>query len=162
MLAPILNFLGSTGNEKFAQYTQGNAAEAWFGDSALQLDNARNPIIKILDFIANSSLMYFSYRYVKAKRSIKRRSCVTLTNLYIFGDISKQAFLYLEILNRMAGMFQRMWFVPFVIIVSHSRFTKLSLIEKVLWIMMIFLFYDFLKYIFAPDKDMTLFLWNVY
>ena len=41
-----------------------------------------------------------------------RPTFLSFTNMYILGYCGKQAFLYLEILNRMSGLFQRMWFFP--------------------------------------------------
>ena len=185
---PILNILGASGNAKFEQYTQGNAAEAWFGETALQMENARNPIIKVLDFFANSALFYFSCKLYDRKKRIlgyiriirtkhprfyysfnmlmernisKEILIVTLINLYIIGDIAKQAFLYLEILNRLAGMFQRMWFVPFVLVIFSLRFSKLNVVEKLAYCMMLFLFYDYAKYLFAPIEGYTKFLWDI-
>jgi hypothetical protein len=158
-LVPILHFLGST-NSKFSQYTEGNAAEAWFGESAYQLDNKRNPIILIFEIIGNASLFYFSYRFIKIKEVKNGQFIVTLTNLYILGFCSKQAFLYLEILNRMSGLFQQMWFIPLAFVLSSLKWRKLNFLEKVMFFSMIFIFDDYIKYLFFPPNNMTLFLWD--
>ena len=158
-IMPILNLLGSL-NQKFAQYSQGNAAEAWFGTDAFQLENARNPIIQLLEIIGNSSLFYFSYKIINSKESVKDKSILSFTNMYILGCCGKQAFLYLEILNRMSGLFQRMWFIPLTVVLSSIRFSKLSIIEKIMFISMIFVMYDYLKYLFFPNSGMDLFLWD--
>ena len=158
---PILNLFANSGNEKFAHYTAGNAAEAWFGESALQLENARNPLIKFFDLLGNSALFYFSYRYIKYNVTQKGHVLVTLTNLYIIGDIFKQAFLYLEILNRMSTLFQRMWFLPFAIVLYRIKVNKLTSMETLAFGLIFFVLYDFFKYVFAQDVGRTFFLWNI-
>lgn len=158
-LMPILNLLGRM-NQKFAQYTQGNAAEAWFGEEAFQLENARNPLIQLLEIIGNSSLFYFSYKMIKAKETIKEKSILCFTNMYIFGYCGKQAFLYLEILNRISGLFQRMWFIPLCIVLKSVKFFKLSFLEKIMYLSMIFVMYDYLKYLFFPAEGKYMFLWD--
>lgn len=158
-LMPILNLLGSL-TPKFAQYTQGNAAEAWFGTEAFQLENARNPLIQFLEIVGNSSLFYFSYKIIKSKDTVKERSILCFTNMYVLGCCGKQAFLYLEILNRMSGLFQRMWFIPLSIVLRSIRFSKLSFWEKIMYFSMIFVMYDYLKYLFFPNPDMMMFLWD--
>ena len=160
LLQPILNLLSGT-NAKFSHYIEGGAAEAWFGDSALQLDNERNPIIKVLDFIAHSSLFYFAYKTLKRRDLVNRQLMLTMTNIYIMGDIARQAFLYLELLNRMSGMFQRMWIFPFAMVMIYNSFYKLKGIERVAYLFMFFLFYDYAKYLFAPPIGMTKFLWDI-
>lgn len=160
-LNPILNLLNSTNNTKFVQYTSGNAVESWFGASAFQFENERNPVVKVFDLLANAALFYFSWKYIKGTNIKNVQIMVTLTNLYIVGDIARQAFLYLEILNRMSGMFQRMWFLPFVFVVSNIKYYRLNVIERLGYMAMFFIFYDYLKYLFAPNHGMTLFLWDV-
>lgn len=158
-IMPILNLLGGL-NQKFAQYSQGNAAEAWFGTDAFQLENARNPLIQFMEIVGNSSLFYFSYKLIKNKNTVKDKSILSFTNMYILGYCGKQAFLYLEILNRMSGLFQRMWFFPLSVVLTTIRFSKLSLIEKIMYISMIFVMYDYLKYLFFPNPNMDMFLWD--
>ena len=84
-----------------------------------------------------------------------------MTNIYIMGDIARQAFLYLELLNRMSGMFQRMWIFPFAMVMIYNSFYKLKGIERVAYLFMFFLFYDYAKYLFAPPIGMTKFLWDI-
>lgn len=160
-LMPILQFLGST-NSKFAQYTDGNAAEAWFGQSAYQLENERNPIIQMLEVIGNSSLFYFSYKILNLRHTLKQKMVCSLTNLYVLGFCGKQAFVYLEIMSRMSGMLQRMWFLPMAIVLTKIKFSKLKLIEKIMFISMIFVLYEYLKYLFFPDPTKMMFLWDNY
>ena len=152
--------LEGTNNAKFVQYTSGNAAEAWFGENALQLDNERQIIIKFFLFLSNSSLFYFSWKYIKVHKYRHGWMIVILTNLYIMGDMAKQAFIYFELLNRLSGMFQRMWFLPFAIVVSKIKFNTLNYLERCAYFLMFFMFYDYLKYLFAPTKGMTMFLWD--
>lgn len=158
-IMPILNLLGGL-DQKFAQYSQGNAAEAWFGTEAFQLENARNPLIQFMEIVGNSSLFYFSYKLIKNKNTVKDKSILSFTNMYILGYCGKQAFLYLEILNRMSGLFQRMWFIPLSVVLTTIRFSKLSLIEKIMYISMILVMYDYLKYLFFPNPNMDMFLWD--
>lgn len=158
-LMPILNLLGGM-NQKFAQYTQGNAAEAWFGEEAFQLENARNPLILFFEIIGNSSLFYFSYKIIKDRETVKEKSVLCFTNMYILGCCGKQAFLYLEILNRMSGLFQRMWFIPLCLVLKTVKFPKLSFLEKVMYLSMIFVMYDYLKYLFFPSEGKYMFLWD--
>lgn len=160
-LNPLFDILGTSGNTKFAQYTEGNAAEAWFGESALQLDNARNPVIQFFELLANSALFYFSCKSLKANDKTALFLIIALTNLYIIGHIGRQAFLYLEILNRMASMFQRMWFIPLAIVLAKQRFTKLNTFGRLSYLAMFFIFYEYIKYLIAPLPGYTKFLWDI-
>lgn len=160
LLQPILNLLSGT-NAKFSHYIEGNAAESWFGDSALQLENARNPVIKILDFLAHSSLFYLAYKTLNDRNLANKQLVLTMTNIYVIGDIARQAFLYLELLNRMSGMLQRMWIFPFAIVMIYTSFHRLNGIEKMAYLLTFFLFYDYAKYLFSPPLGMTNFLWNI-
>lgn len=160
---PLLVLIGST-NPKFNHYIEGDAAEAWFGENALQLDNARNPIILLLEILANSSLFYFAYKEIRQKagvNDIRIKALITITNLYIIGHITRNAFLYLELINRMASLFQRMWFMPYAFVIMNNKFNKLNFVEKLAYLSMIFLFYDYIKYLFAPRQGMTSFLWDL-
>lgn len=160
LLQPILNLLSGT-NAKFSHYIEGNAAEAWFGDSALQLDNERNPVIKIFDFLAHSSLFYLASKTMKNRDLANKQIVLTMTNIYIIGNIARQAFLYLELLNRMSGMLQRMWIFPFAMVMIYTPFHRLKGIEKIAYLFTFFLFYDYAKYLFAPPIGMTKFLWDI-
>ena len=159
-LQPVLDFLNSLGVEKFSHYTSGSDAEAWFGEEAMQLENARNPIIKVFLFLGNSSLFYFSYKLFKKRDFQHHQFLITITNLYIIGDISRQAFLYLELLNRMSALFQRLWFIPFALVIVHLPYKKLIGWEKLAYVSMFILFYDFIKYVFLQTEDKILFLWD--
>ena len=113
-----------------------------------------------MEIVGNSSLFYFSYKLIKNKNTVKDKSILSFTNMYILGYCGKQAFLYLEILNRMSGLFQRMWFFPLSVVLTTIRFSKLSLIEKIMYISMIFVMYDYLKYLFFPNPNKDMFLWD--
>ena len=113
-----------------------------------------------MEIVGNSSLFYFSYKLIKNKNTVKDKSILSFTNMYILGYCGKQAFLYLEILNRMSGLFQRMWFIPLSVVLTTIRFSKLSLIEKIMYISMILVMYDYLKYLFFPNPNMDMFLWD--
>ena len=158
-LMPVLQLLGGT-NEKFAQYTEGNAAEAWFGESAYQLDNARNPVIQLMEIIGNASLFYFSSKLSYFNLSSTKRNIGVFTNIYIVGECGKQAFVYLEIMSRMSGMLQRMWFIPMTFVLTEIKFMKLKWYEKFMYISMFFIFYDYAKYLLFPEARMTMFLWD--
>ena len=160
LLQPILNLLSGT-NEKFSHYIEGDAAEAWFGNSALQLENARNPVIKVLDFIAHSSVFYFACKVLNNRDLANKQVILSMTNIYIIGDIARQAFLYLELLNRMSGMLQRMWIFPFAMVMVYIPFYSLKGIEKIAYLFTYFLLYDYAKYLFAPPLGMTKFLWDI-
>ena len=159
-LKPILTLLGST-NGKFQYYVNDDYVENWFGESAMQLGNARNPLILFLEIIANSSLFYFSSKYVYKRKTRKDIVLISITNLYIIGYIARNAFLYLELVNRVASLFQRMWFLPCAIIMIRTRYKNLNNIEKLAYVSQVFLLYDYVKYLFAPRPGMTLFLWDM-
>lgn len=159
-LKPILTFLGST-NGKFHNYVNDDYIENWFGEGAMQLGNARNPLILILEIIANASLFYFSYKCIYKNRKKKDIALISITNLYIIGYITRNAFLYFELINRVASLFQRMWFLPCAVIITKVRFNKLNTIEKLAFFSLVFLLYDYVKYLFAPRPGMTLFLWDL-
>lgn len=162
-ISPILYFMGGL-SPKFNHYVAGDASEAWFGESAMQLENARNPIIMFFEIIANSSLFYFSSKLIKNTHGNidrKMKTLVVITNLYIIGYILRNAFLYFELINRMASLLQRMWFLPFAYVIITIRYNKLKLYERFAYFSLFFLFYDYLKYLFAPRSGMTMFLWDM-
>lgn len=155
----VSGFLGalSNVNDKFAHYTAGNAAELWFGESAFQLENKRNPIVLFCEIFGNSSLIYFSYKTIHID---KGRNFEIFANLFILGECGRRAFLYLELLNRMSGLFERMYFIPLSFVLYNIDWKELRTIEKIMYLSMVFVIYDYLKYLLFPNELMTSFLWN--
>lgn len=158
-MMPILNTLGGM-NQKFHDYISGDSAENWFGREAFQMGNARNNLVLLLEIIGNASLFYFSCKVVKNESGSKSKVCVTLTNLYILGVCGKQAFLYLELLNRMSELFRQMWFLPLAMVLSSVKFSKLSSLQKIMYLSMFSVSYTYIKYLLAPQDGMVLFLWD--
>ena len=113
-----------------------------------------------MEIIGNASLFYFSSKLSYFNLNSTKRNIGVFTNIYIVGECGKQAFVYLEIMSRMSGMLQRMWFIPMTFVLTEIKFMKLKWYEKFMYISMFFIFYDYAKYLLFPEARMTMFLWD--
>lgn len=145
-----------TENERLEEYT--NRSEKWFGREGFNAVFIRNPIVQIAELMGNISLFYLGARVIK-ERLWNRLNC-SLYNLYVIGICVKKAFLQLEIMNRMGGVFYNFWCLPLALVLYYYNSMRWKYWEKFLSLFLLFFIYDYLKYLLMRGES-TLFLWDI-
>lgn len=154
-LDSVVQFLGEQ-NSRFAEYA--SDSEKWFSAEGYQDKYSRHFLIKIYETLGNLSLFYLSARVIREKCNKVWSIC--LTNLYVIGTIFRQAFMNLELLNRMGGNLMLFWFVPLSLIIYYRTEMHYNVIDKICLFLLSFWSYDYLRLMFMRG-NMTLFLWDV-
>ena len=155
LLSVPLQMLASA-NDKMAAYA-GNA-DNWFSSSGFNSIYVRNPLVLVLEVWGCSSLFYFG------KKALDNFDpsplSYTLYNLFVVGYVFQGIFRQLELLNRMCFAISRFWFVPLAIVLYYRSYVVNKWYEKLLFVGMIFWFYEYAKFIIYR-REPTLFLWDI-
>ena len=155
LLSVPLQMLASA-NDKMAAYA-GNA-DNWFSSSGFNSIYVRNPLVLVLEVWGCSSLFYFGK---KALDNLDPSPLsYTLYNLFVVGYVFQGIFRQLELLNRMCFAISRFWFVPLAIVLYYRSYVVNKWYEKLLFVGMIFWFYEYAKFIIYR-REPTLFLWDI-
>lgn len=154
-LEKILSFL-SRQNERFAQYVE--RSDIWFSSEGYKTKYVRQNIVMVFEALGNISLFYFSAKTIK--KACNEKWAILMTNMYIFGTIFRQAFIRLELMNRMGNNMMLFFFVPLSIVLYYYKKMKYNFFEKVCFVFLIFWVYDYLKMMLMRDVEKMLFLWD--
>lgn len=159
-LQPILDVLGSGNSDsKISEYAQ--QSDRWFSADAKEDVYTRNALVKVFETCGNIALLYLGHKALKIQRDVRQ---YTFYNLFFIGTFIQQSFMNLEILNRMGGDIMVFWFIPLSLVLSNGKrlFRKGGILNKLFGLMLVWWVYTYVRYIFTPDNNMTLFLWDLY
>ena len=145
-----------TDNERLEEYTA--RSDKWFGREGFSEGYVRHSVVRFVELMGNISLFYLGARVIKEK--LWNGLNCTLYNLYVIGICIKKAFLQLEILNRMGGVFFNFWCLPLAFILYYYRSMNWKFWEKYLSVFLLFFIYDYLRYLLMRGEQ-TLFLWDI-
>lgn len=158
-LQPILDVLSSSNSDsRISEYAQ--QSDRWFSADAKEDAYTRNALVKVFEACGNIALLYLGHKALKMKKDVR---LITFYNLYFIGTFIQQSFMNLEILNRMGADIMVFWFIPLTLVLSNSYtlIKRGSILNKIMGLFLVWWIYSYIRYIFTPDNNMVLFLWDV-
>lgn len=144
-------------NELFGKYIK--HSQRWFSESSMHSNWQRNAIINFLETMGHCALFYLGYKSINTF-FIKRQDLITYFNMFVIGGIIYQAFFTNEISRRVSGPLQKFWFIPLSLVLYYYSDLKLTPLEKIISVFLVFWGWDIFKYIFMSGK-MHYFLWDI-
>lgn len=155
IIAPYLQLLQGS-DAKLDGYLE--RSDYWFGEEGASDQYTRSGIILTLELWGYCALFWLSDRI--SKYINLSSTFATALNSLIIGSIIMLTFRELEIVNRMGYVLSVLWFIPLSISLYHIREFQFNFWEKLFLIGLAWWIYEYLKYLFMRNDDMTLFLWD--
>lgn len=155
ILQPALDFIAEN-NEHAASYVKD--ADHWFSADGYNSIYKKNAISELFQVIGSSSLMFLGYKLIKSKFPTERLPSVFL-NTFIIGICIESAFNELEILNRIGFVLDLLGFIVLGFVLYYKPLQR-NLFYKLCYLSLTWFLYNYLKYLFMPDK--TMFIWDTH
>lgn len=154
-IMPILNLLGDQ-NDMFDRYI--DTSDKWFSSSAFSSEYVENPIVKAIETVGVSSLLYFGYKLIKLKKI--GQDAIAMYNFFFIGTVITLGFKLMQMLARVGNNMRCFWFFPIALVLYYRKDLVRNKLEGILFFFLIYWLYGFLKYLFMHN-GMCLFLWDV-